>query len=214
VAKLIFLFTLPGTITPHNFEISHQDTKTQSYIKGLIKKNPWCLCALVAIFKWVKTYHIAIFSFPCMAPAACNKRIFYNPKALNDNTFPFFDVPWYLNPPFPKSKYTISHIQMKNFPTKVERLPTSNAVATTSSAAVTKLKRCRCQPQTLSLPTSIAVVTKLKHTMSRGRNERDQEHHARQKFGWRQICQIRRVMALIYYYIVNICFFQLFFCHK
>jgi hypothetical protein len=30
-------------------EISHQDTKTQSYTKGFFKVNPWCLCALVAI---------------------------------------------------------------------------------------------------------------------------------------------------------------------
>jgi hypothetical protein len=95
----------------------------------------------------LKTCQQAVFSFPCMVPIDCHKRIFYNLKPLNDITFPFFAVPCYLNPPFPNSKYNISHIQMKYFPTKVEHLPNSNA-------AVASLKRCRCQPQSLSLPNS------------------------------------------------------------
>jgi hypothetical protein len=80
-----------------------------------------------------------------MVPVAFNKENFYNFKALNDNTFPFFAVPFYLNPQFPKPKCNISHIQMKNFPTKVEHLPNSNA-------AVTNLKRCRYQTQTHHVP--------------------------------------------------------------
>jgi hypothetical protein len=159
----------------------------------------------------LKTYRKAVFSFPCIVPIACHKRIFYNLKALNDITFPFFDVPCYLNPSCPKPKYNISRIQMKNFPTKVEHLPNQNTVVTNLNAVVTKPKRFRYQPKTLSLQNSTAVVTKLKHTMSRGRNKRDQEHHATQKFGWRQICQIRRVMVLRYILYVKICIFQLFF---
>jgi hypothetical protein len=44
---------------------------------------------------------------------------------------------------------------MKNFPTKVEHLPNSNA-------AVTNLKRCRYQYQMLPLPNLNAAVTNLK----------------------------------------------------
>jgi hypothetical protein len=95
-------------------------------------KTPYSYC--------LKTCQIAVFSFPCIVPVAWHKRIFYNFKALNGNTFPFFAVPCYLNPQFPKPKYNISHIQMKNFPTKAEHLPNSNAVAA-------KLKRCRYQTQ-------------------------------------------------------------------
>jgi hypothetical protein len=80
-----------------------------------------------------------------MVPIDCHKKIFYKLKPLNDITFPFFAVPCYLNPQFPNSKYNISHIQMKNFPTKVDHLPTSNA-------AVTNLKRCRYQTQTHHVP--------------------------------------------------------------
>ena len=128
----------------------------------------------------MKTYPIAVFSFPCMVPIDCHKRIFYKLKALNDIAFPFFDIPCYLNPSCLKPKYNISHIQMKNFPTKVKHLPNQNIVVTNLNAVVTKLERCRYQTQTLSLPTSIAVVakrnavvTKIKRPMSRGRNEHD-----------------------------------------
>ena len=101
----------------------------------------------------LKTYRKAVFSFPCMVPIDCHKRIFYNLKALNDITFPFFDVPCYLNPSCPKPKYNISRIQMKNFPTKVEHLPNQNIVVTNLNAVVTKIKRCRHQTKTISLPT-------------------------------------------------------------
>jgi hypothetical protein len=63
----------------------------------------------------------------------------------------------------------------------------------------------------LLLPASNAAVTKLKHTMPRGRNERHQEHHARQKFGRHHICQIRRVMALRYILYVKYMYFSTFF---
>jgi hypothetical protein len=130
-------FTLPGAKT---LKLAN---KTQSYIKGFIKKNPWCPCVLVAMFIRVKACQKAVFSFPCMVPIDCHKRIFYNPKALNDITFPFFDVPCCLNPFFLKPKYNISHTQIKNFPTKVKHLPTQNAVAANSNTIVTNLKHCR-----------------------------------------------------------------------
>ena len=120
----IFFIYFAGHQNFHqNFEISHQDTKAQSYIKGFIKKNPWCLCALVAIFIWVNAYQIAVFSFPCMVPVAFNKRIFYNFKALNGKTFPFFAVPFFLSPPFPHLKYTISPYQVDDFPIKSSTSP-------------------------------------------------------------------------------------------
>ena len=50
--------------------------------------------------------------------------------------------------------------------------------------------------------------------MSRDRNERDQEHHAGEKFGRHPICQIRRIMALTYILYAKICIFQLFFQKK
>jgi len=50
--------------------------------------------------------------------------------------------------------------------------------------------------------------------MSRDRNERDQEHHAGEKFGRHPICQIRPIMALTYILYVKICIFQLFFQKK
>jgi hypothetical protein len=50
--------------------------------------------------------------------------------------------------------------------------------------------------------------------MSRGRNGHNKKRPATQKFGWRQICQIRRIMALRYIIYVKICIFQLFFQKK
>ena len=50
--------------------------------------------------------------------------------------------------------------------------------------------------------------------MSRGINGHNKKRPATQKFGWRQIFQIRRIMALRYIIYVKICIFQLFFQKK
>jgi hypothetical protein len=51
-----------------------------------------------------------------MVPIAFNKRRFYNLKALNDNTFPFYIVSLFLNPQFPPPERTISPSQTDDFP--------------------------------------------------------------------------------------------------
>jgi hypothetical protein len=50
--------------------------------------------------------------------------------------------------------------------------------------------------------------------MSRGGNERDQEHHARQKFGWRRVCQIHQVYGFKVYIIYKYMYFSTFFAIK
>ena len=71
----------------------------------------------------LKTYRKAVFSFPCIVPIALNKRIFYNFKALNGNTFPFYIVSLFLNPQFPLPERTISPYQVDNFPIQRSTCP-------------------------------------------------------------------------------------------
>jgi hypothetical protein len=46
-------------------------------------------------------------------PIACNKRRFYNLRALNVNTFPFEIAIFFLKPHFPEPKHTIFPTQMR-----------------------------------------------------------------------------------------------------
>jgi hypothetical protein len=120
-----------------------------------------------------------------MVPIAWNKRRFYNFRALNVNTFPAKVAFFFFNPQFPLPKYTISPSQMKNFPTQSGTFP--------------KPKLYRSPSQIHDFP---------------GRNEHIQEHHANQKFGWHQICQIHQFMALIYILYVKYMYFSTFFAIK
>jgi hypothetical protein len=71
-------------------------------------------------------------------PIACNKRRFYNLRALNVNSFPFEIAIFFLKPHFPEPKYTIFPTQMSNFPHQSGIFP--------------EPKRCRSSSQIHWLP--------------------------------------------------------------